>query len=226
MQLSSEAVVSKRLRATDSERLSRRLGSNNERKSLLISVQEGAERVSEVTAEKDVLLLPFHDYNLTKENQKRKHLVRNVSLKANTVSWKYLAKKFSSSENKMRLLEKTNEGLLRRYGDQKKAVGSSVRKLVNGLATPFVGIAMRISQAVSKCCFRKISELYFFGKHMRWNQTEHFERRFRSVIDIGGGESLVAPDLISPVKLIFTSEHLRLEVSVLVELVGAYCQSP
>lgn len=55
VQLRQEASVSVRVGTTDSEGLSESLGLNNERKQLSVSVEEGAEGVSEVAAVRDDL---------------------------------------------------------------------------------------------------------------------------------------------------------------------------
>lgn len=85
MQLSIEAAVSVRIRSTGSERLSRRLEPNNQKKPPSFSMQEIDESFLEIIAEKGDILLRLTDYNVCKENLERqgehKKVVRGSVLK-------------------------------------------------------------------------------------------------------------------------------------------------
>lgn len=74
VQCSQVSVVAVRTRRKDSEDMSRCLGHNQERKSIFVSVRDGAERVLKITAESDDLLLQSNDYKVSTENLERKLL--------------------------------------------------------------------------------------------------------------------------------------------------------
>lgn len=63
--------------------------------------------------------------------------------------------KMRSLNNEKRLLENTSDELMKKYGEQKKEVGRTVRKLLKSVATRFVSIAMCIEQNNSKIVFRR-----------------------------------------------------------------------
>lgn len=75
--------------AIDSKRISRRLAHNEERNSLF-SLYEVAERVSEIIAEKNDLLLRSDDYKLFKENLELQVSGQLVILKEKTAYVKRL----------------------------------------------------------------------------------------------------------------------------------------
>lgn len=53
------------MRTTNTERLTKSLGHNQKRNSLLVIAEEVIERVLDVTEEKDDLLLRLTDYNMS-----------------------------------------------------------------------------------------------------------------------------------------------------------------
>lgn len=66
---------------------------------------------------------------------------------------KHLQKKLNSLENEKRLLSKTSEELMRRYGKQKKVAGSSMRKLVEKRSYAFYLDDNEFQKAYSKLAF-------------------------------------------------------------------------
>lgn len=109
----------------------------------------------------------------------------------------HLERKLSLLENEMRLLKMTSDVLMERYGEQRKAVGRSMEKLLKSFAARFIGTAMCISRDITKRCLRKISALDYFSEHLCRNLTGCSERSFRSGNDIGGGMFLVSVDAFS-----------------------------
>lgn len=71
-----------------------------------------------------------------------------------------------SVKNLTRLLEKTDDELIRKYGEQKTVVVMSVRNLEKS-CTVFVWKAVYISRAVQKMCSRETFELEYFNKDLR-----------------------------------------------------------
>lgn len=71
-------------------------------------------------------------------------------------------------------------------------------KLVKRFSSRFVGINKYISKAIPKLGLRELSKPSYFTKNLRRIGTEHSEQRFRSGIEIGGGESaaLLEPSLM------------------------------
>lgn len=98
LQLLLESAVCVRMCSTDSQRLSKRLGHYNERSSLSVSEEESEERISEVTVERDHVLLRLNDLKVPKELLKREQS-KNVILKAIKMSVKHLEKNLSPLEN-------------------------------------------------------------------------------------------------------------------------------
>lgn len=63
-----------------------------------------------------------------------------------------------SVENEKRLLKRTSEELVRKYGAQNAVLGKKVKTLVICTSIRYVRIAMCISSAVPKWFFREMSE--------------------------------------------------------------------
>lgn len=74
MQLYQEAGVSAQIRNTDLAGLSRTLGNNKERNSLMVSAEESAEKILRVTAVMNDIKLPLNDYNVSRIYLERKPL--------------------------------------------------------------------------------------------------------------------------------------------------------
>lgn len=157
----------------------------------MVSAEEGARRVLEVTAERDDLLLRSNDYKVSKVNSKQKLSEQNDILKAMTASLKQLEKKLSSVMEEKRLLEKTNKRLMRMYGAQNTVMGR-VGKLIKSVSTCFLGMAMCINKAPTKWVLKEISRPEYFSVDLHRNWTRHFGRSSEKGTDIGGGER-VAP---------------------------------
>lgn len=81
------------MRSTNSEQLSRMLGDETERYFLSLWAEVAAERMMELTAEINGLLLRLTDYTVSKENLEQKESEREVTVKALMASVKQLAKK-------------------------------------------------------------------------------------------------------------------------------------
>lgn len=71
-----------RMRSTDFEGMSTRLGSNNERSSISVIMKEVVERVMEVTVERDDLLLRLNQYKESKDYLERILSEQSIILKA------------------------------------------------------------------------------------------------------------------------------------------------
>lgn len=85
---------------------------------------------------------------MSKEKLKRKSLERHVILKVMTDFVKHLKKKLSLLRNEMKLLEKMNDELMRRYGGQETVVGRSARRLLKIFATRFPPVTICINRAI------------------------------------------------------------------------------
>lgn len=86
---------------------------------------------------------------------------KDVILMSLTELVKQLKKKSRLVELKQRLLEMSNEELMRKCGVQNTVVGKSVNMLVISFQTRFVGMARCISTIFSESCSKKMSELDF-----------------------------------------------------------------
>lgn len=93
---------------------------------------------------------------------------QDAILKVMAASLKQKDETLSFLEYERRLLKETNEEPIRNYGEQKTMVGKSVEKLMQRVATRFVGNVICISSAILKCCLRKKSELKYFSDQLRW----------------------------------------------------------
>lgn len=82
---------------------------------------------------------------------------------------KQLEKKLSLLSNENRLLEETNEELMRAYYEENTAMRRHAAKLIEIAATRFVEMMMCISNGIPKRCLRKISEMYYFSETLRRN---------------------------------------------------------
>lgn len=69
--------------------------------------------------------------------------------------------------------------------------------MVKSVSTGFIGMAICITMAIPKRCFREKPELDYFSEDLRWNWTERSKLISKSVIDIGGGDHVVPLDLFS-----------------------------
>lgn len=225
LQCSEEATVTMRMRSTDSERLSRRLEDEFGNNAPSLSTEEAADRVVELTAEKDELVVRVNDYKVARENLERKLSEQDVILKAMTASVKNLEKTVSSLEEENRLLKKTNEELTATYGGQKTVVGKSVEKLVKSVPTRFVGMAMCISRAIPKWCAREICELDYFSAYLRRNWTGRSERSSEGGIDNGEGELVVPLDPFGLVGVGIFKRSFSSESTVLIALAEAHFES-
>lgn len=78
MRTLQEAAVSVHIRRNDSDALPRRVRCNNERNSLWVSAEEGAERLSDVTAEIQDFMLQLNRYMPGKENLKRRRSEQEI----------------------------------------------------------------------------------------------------------------------------------------------------
>lgn len=88
-------AVSVQRRSTDTERLSKAVKQNG-KKLALVSVQRGAERFLEITADRDELLLRLNEYKVFKESWERKLWNVDVIWKVLIASVRKLKKKLSS----------------------------------------------------------------------------------------------------------------------------------
>lgn len=163
-----------------SEELSRSSAHNSVTYPLSASVEEGAEsRAKEalaVTAERGDLLLRLNDYMVYVKSLVRILSKHDVILKEMTASLKPLERKVRSSENEKRLLEATNEVLMRKYDEETPVVWRCEGKLEEIRATHFVRMAKCISRSISKWSSRKVSELKNVYEDLQWNYTGSFDR--------------------------------------------------
>lgn len=79
VQLSQETSVSVWMFSTDYEGLSRYVGHNNERNTIMVIAKEGRPRFLEVTADRDDLLLWSIDYQVSKKHFERRLSERGYS---------------------------------------------------------------------------------------------------------------------------------------------------
>lgn len=87
----------------DAERVWRKIGLNNDRNLLFISM-DGTERIMKYRAVRDYRFLRLKDYNVVKQILDRKLSEQAVILKAMTVLLKYLEKKLTFSGKQKRRL--------------------------------------------------------------------------------------------------------------------------
>lgn len=113
----------------DTEALSRKLVNNNKSNSLSVSAEEDTERVVQVTNENEDPLLRLNGYKVPEESLGRKLSKQGNILKAMTASENHLEKKLCSLENEKAPLEKSNDELMKKYGEQNTVLGGSVIKL-------------------------------------------------------------------------------------------------
>lgn len=104
----------------------------------------------ELTAERNDVLLRLKDYKVWSENLESKVLEQKSIGNALVWSKKQLAKKVCSLREENRLLQKTNEELLKRCSKQKTVAGGIVGKLVKGVARSSVGKEIYIERAILK----------------------------------------------------------------------------
>lgn len=115
---------------TDREGMSRKLRHSSKRKLPSRSADDGVESVVEVTVQRDDLLLQLKNYKVSTKHLVRKLSEEDVILKVMTSSMKQLIMKLCLLQNEKILLEKSNEQLINKYGEQKAVVGRRVCKLV------------------------------------------------------------------------------------------------
>lgn len=80
------------MRSTDVEPLSRRLGDRLKRNSLSFSVRVAAKRLTDITNERDDLLLWLNNYRVSKNDLERKVLKQDVAVEVLKASMKQLEK--------------------------------------------------------------------------------------------------------------------------------------
>lgn len=73
-------------------------------------------------------------------------------------------------------------------------VGRSVKKLVKGVATRLVKMAMCISTDIPKCSLRKILKPDYFSKYLHRNWTGFSEQSCEGAIEIDSEERVVPLD--------------------------------
>lgn len=109
-----------------------------------------------------------------KENIEQKLSEKSVIKKATTTSVRRLKTKLSLRQNASRPLQKSNERMMRRYGEQKMVVGRCIQNLVECVTTRSIGMPMCISTAILK--FRL--EIDTYAKPIRLVSLSKLDKRF------------------------------------------------
>lgn len=84
---------------------------------------------------------------------------------------------------------------------------------------------MCISRSISKCCFRGISELDYFGVNKRRKWAGRSEQSSNNGIEIGGAELVVPQDPYSQEEFIIYKRSFTFQSAVQVELAVAHPDS-
>lgn len=113
----------------------------------------GVERVLEITAERDDILLRLNDHSVSNEALERKMSKQDAIFTAKTAPIKQLEKKLSLLKYENRLLEETNEEVMRPFAEQDQAVRRVVTKLLKSVASRSVAVSMVISRATFTIVF-------------------------------------------------------------------------
>lgn len=90
------------------------------------------------------------DYKVSEDKLKRKRSEKIVILKAMTASNNQFEKRLGSLETERRVLEKTDEGLMRTCGKGNAVLRKRLGKQLKSVATHFVMIAIFIGRAIRK----------------------------------------------------------------------------
>lgn len=114
---------------------------------------------------------------------------------------------------------------MRRYGEQKKVVVTSMEKLFKNVATFFDKMNQLISCTILKWSAQKIAGLEQSSKHLRGKWTEYSGLCSGSSIDIGGGECVHPLHPFPVVKIGTYKQSVTSENKVLVVLVEPFFES-
>lgn len=171
--LSQEAVISVRMRSKESEKLSRRLQDKVKRNSFSLSSKIDMEKVMQLTAETDDLLIRLNNYDMSKKHLEQKVFEQKLILKALTASVMQLEMRVPFLRDQRKLLQKTKKWLMRNYG--KHVRQRSVGKLMKRGAKGFVWMAIFISRPIPTWFSQEISELDCSSSQLRQDWKERSE---------------------------------------------------
>lgn len=126
-----------------------------------------------------------------RKSSEQKLSVQDVMWKTMTAFLKRIENTLSSTEVESKILENTNEKLMRKHKKQNEVVGRRVGNLVKSDAARSVRMAMCVRTAIPMLCLRKTSEPKDLSDELRFNWTERSEQGFRIIAHIDSREKVV-----------------------------------
>lgn len=145
--------VSVRIRSTDSEQMSRKLGKETEKN---LRAKIAVEIVMKLTAQENNVSVRWKNYEVSQEDLGRKVSEQIVSVKLKTASGSQLESKVHLLQEDNKLSQETDQGLKRRCDEQTIVMRGSVGRLLESVAARIVRTAMYISKAIRDRRSRKI----------------------------------------------------------------------
>lgn len=98
------------------------------------------QRATEITADRDYLLLWLNDNKLSKKNLERKISIIALIVKATKASMRHLETTGCPLQNKNKFLVRNRQKVMTQCHEGKKGVESGVRKLMESVTTRFLDI--------------------------------------------------------------------------------------
>lgn len=123
----------------------------------------------EGTGEYVDFLLRLDDYTVSDINLEQKLSEYNVISRTIIACVKNLEKNLGFFANEKGQPEKSDEDLMREYGEQETVIERSVGTLLKAVATCLVRMKMYVCRANHNCCLGELSKLDYFSKHLCGN---------------------------------------------------------
>lgn len=114
------------------------------------------------------------------------------------------------------MLQDTDKEVVRKCGEQKTAAGRSAERILKGVPTRLVAMAMSISRAIPKWCLRDVSKMDYFSENLSRIWTGRSEQSSKGEVDITGGECMIPLDPFSLVRVDIYKRSFTAEGKVLV----------